>query len=856
MLGYSMLNRLLKSPRCITNLGSISTSSFHRLAYTVNLSTASPTRQQKPLSIASSVSSDEIKRWNLAWDDLIGHEKARIAKSNSGDPQKVQNINSASPGQLQTAEDVENKIEEPKNESQDREDEIADRKDKIRDREDEQSPWRTSDYSSKIEKSQSFPLSNDYRGGNGEQQDQDDHSRRLPELVSLNAGSGDSGQEQKYPATPISLGAGCYGTDSIKDRSKKTAEMLEPIDKKWIKGFRKINSVYDGKWYPSKTDSTPLSPSLTFKCWPLYLNRQARRNRGMRGLIIQLWRKTNRTRIWRQSTLLWALRNDQHLAIFLLGLEMKRERPRLPRLVINDSLDQLACVDIFSADGGAAHSTHFRAIFWTACLFLAKYGKLSGSASLSQRTILILTKRCTRKQLMYLIPLLKKYRSGLHTSTRLQIMRRCVSFGEVDTALSLLQNVPTLELSMDKVQSCCVGLLRANLATEDLYSLRTQILTYILEIGIRPNRQMSNVIMLNAAEAGDLSTAWHAHEIAEENGLTPDEYSYAILLKGAQHGDSKDRIQRIYENAKKAGLFSKSSRLGFELLYAVFLTENGTFDSSPYTALLPLYQEFFDTSSLRALGLPVGHEAFSLQPLEVREPTTQALALMLRAWLQQYCVTGPVQEVYERYMHGVRNGHAEISKLAETTYTNNAFIVAFSKSGQNLALCTTVVQNMLKPPGSTSEKSLVATDSAEACVDKPPDPKNAIRVALPDVQTWSILLFAFVCNGKPKAAERVLTIMKHRCCNPNQVTWNSLLNHYTRAQDIHGVVNAVERMEADGFNTNNYTIKALGQVVDLPRLIEAFEKASARHETRSMKEPLSEESETRADSEEKAQAVV
>ena len=853
-----MLNRLLRSPRCNTNLGSYSASSFLRLTYPVKLSTASPPQQRRLLGIPSSESSDEIKRWDLARDDLIEDEKARIGKSKWQGPQKVQNIHNASPGQLQMDEYKENKIKDRGVESNCREDEIADRKDKIRDREDEQSPSRTSRCPSKIGKSQTLPLKNGYRGTDGERRDQNDEGRQLSELVSLSADSGDSGQEQRYPATPVSVGAGYDGTDIIEDLSKESAEILEPMDEKWIEDFQKINSVYDGRWYPSNEDSTPFSPSPKFKFRPLNLNHEARSNQGKRGSIVQLWRTTNQSRNWWQSTLLWALHNDQRLAIFLLRLNLRQKRPWLPNYVVNDCLDQLACVEIFSGDGGGLQSTQFRSIFRTACLFLAKYGTLSGRASLSQRTIFILTKQCTREQLIDLMALIEKYHSGLHTSTRLQIMRRFVFFGEVDRALSLLKTVPTLELSMDKVQSCCVGLLRADLATDDLYSLRTQILTYILQIGIRPNRQMSNVIMLNAAEAGDLSTAWQAHEIAEDNGLIPDEYSYAILLKGVQHGDSKDRIQTIYANAKKAGLFGKSPRLGFELLYAIYLTENGTFDSSPYTALLPLYQEFFDTSSLQALGLPVGQETFSLQPSGLCEPTTEALGLMLRAWLQQNCMTGPIQEIYERYMQGVRNGHAEISKLAETTHTNNAFIVAFSKSRQNLALCTTVVQNMLKPPGPTTEihlQSLVATDGAGACVDKPPDPENAITVALPDVQTWSILLFAFVCNGKPNAAERVLTIMKHRGYSPNQVTWNSLLNHYTRAQDIHGVVNTVERMETSGFDTDDYTIKALGQVVDLPRLIEAFEQATARVETRSSKEALSQRSESRFDTEEKTQEV-
>ena len=516
-----------------------------------------------------------------------------------------------------------------------------------------------------------------------------------------------------------------------------------------------------------------------------------------------------------------------------------------PAYVVNDSLDHLACLHIFSANRGVLQKAHFQSIFQTACHFLVKYGELSGSAALSQRTILVFTEQCTRDELVRLTTLLEKYHSGLHTGTKLHIMERLVFFGEVDRALRLLQTVPMLELSMGKVQSFCVGLLRTDLAVEDLYSLRNQILTYILHIGLRPNRIMSNVVMLNAAEAGDLSTTWTAHDIAEDNGLVPDEYTYAILLKAARLADSKDHIKVVYENAKKAGFFTKSPHLGFELLYAVFQTEDGKFATSPYMALLPLYQEFYDTSSLQDLGLPVGQQAASHQDSALCKPSTEALSLMLRAWLQQYCLTGHVQGVYERYVHGVSNGHAEISKLAETTYSSNAFIIAFSRGREQLGFCTTVVQNMLKPPDPTTEVSVqssIATDGAESCTQKPSGPMIAVKVAPPDVQTWSILLFAFVCNNKPNAAERVLNIMKRRGHSPNEVTWNSLLNHYTRAQDLSGVVNTVERMEIDGFDTDDYTIKALSHVYDRSRLIEAFQEATKRTETRRSEEALSETS--------------
>ncbi|MCJ1389236.1 hypothetical protein MMC18_002092 [Xylographa bjoerkii] len=436
-------------------------------------------------------------------------------------------------------------------------------------------------------------------------------------------------------------------------------------------------------------------------------------------------------------------------------------------------------------------------------------------------------------------------------------MAKFVEYGKVGRALSLLKGLPAQDLVLDQVQMFCVMLLRAELEVENLYRLRSNLLAFMLEAGVRPNRFLANIIILNAMEAGDLNTAWRSHGIATENGLAPDAGTYTALLKGIQHGDNRNNVWLIYKEAKLGGWLSKSPRLKFELLYAIYLSENGKYRDKPYSNLFPYYREFFDTRPLQELGIFHSQQGYYIaEGGQHVEPSVHALGLILLAWLTENRDNGPLLAAYERYVYYTKHNHPLIAQLAQTDHTANAFIVAFGQSPQTVHICTQVVQDMLKAQvvkidasqsfptdsgvsrsngdagdlneASNSEHVKWRTGAAGAAGTSIRNLKNyEIRhIAPPTVQTWNILLFAFIRNRQSDAAEKVLALMEARGQKPDRVTWTSLLNGYARMQDFPGTIGTLERMNQAGFKEDEWTVKALSRVVDRVALLRAFERST------------------------------
>jgi pentatricopeptide repeat protein len=98
----------------------------------------------------------------------------------------------------------------------------------------------------------------------------------------------------------------------------------------------------------------------------------------------------------------------------------------------------------------------------------------------------------------------------------------------------------------------------------------------------------------------------------------------------------------------------------------------------------------------------------------------------------------------------------------------------------------------------------------------------------PSVRTWSILLKAFMDHNQPRAAEKVLTMMRRQGITPNQVTWNSLAIGYARLQDIPNTVDVIERFENEGWEVDDITIKGLQVIENREALMEALQEKDRR----------------------------
>ena len=548
------------------------------------------------------------------------------------------------------------------------------------------------------------------------------------------------------------------------------------------------------------------------------------------------WEKMSqdeKAQLW-QPSLIHALESDPGTALVILDDNLVNDGRFFPAYVTKDSLEHLACVFLLDPDVDHPPESSTNTLHHMACSYLSAYGRLNDSASLSQRTIYLLSKYCNDDQFLTLIDFLQENKSHITPNSKLHIMERCTQLGRIGIALSLLGTIPVPNLAEAAVHSFCVSMLRADMVVDDLYGLRSNILTYMLKVGVRPNRQMANVIILNAMEGGDLKTAWRSHEIAVENGLPPNVYTYICLLKGVQHGDHGSNIGYVQECAAKDGTLATSLRLKFEILYATHVAKGHEPHWRPFLDLLRTYREFFDIKPLIDLGILdhwEGHQPAPTSPA----PPVQALGLMILAWLREHPDHAKAQEVYEAYIRHVREGHPTIASLAKTDHTANAFIYAFGCHAKTLPLCTHVIQHMLKPgvadPSAEADASADSEDrnnlgSDPRWVEGSGNTKLTVRIAPPRIQTWNILLHSFIRNRQAAAAEKVLTIMQSRGHEPNQVTWNTLLGGYASMQDVIGVVGSLNRLEKAQLEADNWTMKALNRVVDRTALLDAYERSA------------------------------
>ncbi|KAI3393412.1 hypothetical protein diail_4307, partial [Diaporthe ilicicola] len=94
----------------------------------------------------------------------------------------------------------------------------------------------------------------------------------------------------------------------------------------------------------------------------------------------------------------------------------------------------------------------------------------------------------------------------------------------------------------------------------------------------------------------------------------------------------------------------------------------------------------------------------------------------------------------------------------------------------------------------------------------------------PSVHTWSILVKAFMSEGRPHEAEHTLEFMQAYGVKPNRVTWNTLAAGYAKLGDTKQAVEAMRRLEAAGFENDDYTMRAFSYISDKNKAVEMMEK--------------------------------
>ena len=514
----------------------------------------------------------------------------------------------------------------------------------------------------------------------------------------------------------------------------------------------------------------------------------------------------NTNTLWR-DVMLWCLKYQKDQALMLLLATYKGRKYRPPRYMVSDALESLAHHYLYKKS--TPDPMVVDSIWLLTRSFVDGANDQERTFHVAQHVIYTILKQSDDSRVLSLYFLLAVNKTSLHVHTMLHLLERFVDMGRLKLAMTLLRTIAStgFDLSYGQIQMACIKLLRANVGSQSEYNVRSNILMQILEIGVSPNIRMFNTILLNMGESDDFTQAWHLYRAVKGNALMPDPDTYCVLLKGAELSGKVSNLEMVVHEIQTNGNMLKDLRLLSDMLNAVSLLSPG----HEFEAMLDVYRQYCDLTPLQTLSL-CGEETRAPPNASCSEvlPTKYILSRMILAYIRRNQGSLNLLHNYNQYYQCVKESHPSIAPLAETDYVANAFLLAFGNSPSTLRHCTIVVKHMLEL---SSRKDAIP---------------GSVIYAAPTVQTWSILVDNYFRNKQRHAGEQVLAMMRQRGMKPNQVTWNSVIKGYAILQDVRATMDAVKGMRAAGFETDSYTVNALGKLWMQDRLMELLQTRTER----------------------------
>ncbi len=434
---------------------------------------------------------------------------------------------------------------------------------------------------------------------------------------------------------------------------------------------------------------------------------------------------------------------------------------------------------------------------------------------ITQKTMYLIATRANANQLEVFEDLLRSKRISVEWSTLLHFAYAYATHGQYRHAVVSLHKAADLggNLKSDAFLSTCSGILRKTAQIHRDPEVNYEVVGQTLKTGVGLNRVYCNTIILAAVEAGDVDTGIRVYEFMDKIQTPPDEYTYGMLLKGCKLSGNYDSLELLMKHAISRGIDRKDRWIPAEFLHCVYLYHARNETPNLYERLLSTYAEFFDLQPLIDLELVPALQPAADTKRELHPPPPSALGIMICAYLSLRDAerVGPsVTRLYGSFRIAVEDGHELISPLTTTDHVYNAFLRAFGRDPATLKLCTYVLRHM-------GTGSIGATTGPDGV-------RRTLRQATPTVQTWSILVHAFMRHGQHAAAEKVLTLMRQRGLEPNVVTWNSIVGNYAAQQRLDKTVDVLRRMQAAGVPTDDITLSGLVKLKNRRGLAEALQR--------------------------------
>ncbi|RAL09326.1 pentatricopeptide repeat protein [Aspergillus homomorphus CBS 101889] len=410
----------------------------------------------------------------------------------------------------------------------------------------------------------------------------------------------------------------------------------------------------------------------------------------------------------------------------------------------------------------------------------------------------------------------------ISAETYLAWVTRFTQMGKVDLALEALDHVRQigqvgLEMTSEVVKRhACVLLLRDTV--EDGPSGRNfHILPKLLEMGMRPDVDMMDLILRNCYKTGDAELGRDMLRHMQSQGYPLTSYTYTTLLSDATRRLDRREINRLRTEIDAEREDIRNNRfVKTKLFHAYFCLDvkGGASQRSlemdnkqVFRHLLNLYNSLFDITPLKQLGVvPHSYQLDSDQAGKT-SPDAIPLYLMIASYLRCNRHASVTARVYDRFIERLHAEDPVFLPLARTDHTWHEFMYAWRNDVRGLRPSVRLVETMQQ----MSNEDTVSPD------------KPWFRPK-PTVYIWTTLVHAFFWNKEPRAAEQVVGLMEKLKVQHNPVVWTTLIEGYAQNKDILKVAETIRAMEDAGHDMDAFTIKALRHIQNPERLWQAVEE--------------------------------
>ena len=498
----------------------------------------------------------------------------------------------------------------------------------------------------------------------------------------------------------------------------------------------------------------------------------------------------------------------------------------------------------------------------------------------------------------------------LHHNTLLQFASRFAKRpAQKQLATDILVSVVHKETSFDingpVGASLCTSILHmGEEATEQVSESPppAQLFERLLKLGFQPNVIIYSTLIRNLCLAKEMDAAWQVYDVMVHHDIKPDAHIYSILLNGAKLADDFTSIRRVLDHAYADKI--RNFAIGNEVLHATLSTAVAEARrrrlKSPrvvpvFPFMLQAYTKMFHLDPLKPFlvgdlkyfekeflhwkttpapwrfprkvstvidGLPSWEEDRLLQPDGL------TLAFMIMGHVQSFSNQYSVIAFYTNFRKMLKEGHPAAERIVreQGSIVHDIIIKKLLEWPGMLRSALDVVGDMLKDSISSisstptlavpADPHTAGTGNAPAPSPSPspstapaPPPSSgaALRHPAPTVYTWSILLDGFMQYKRHGQAERILQMMRQHGVRPCRVTWNTLVAGYAREQKISKTVRALQRLEADGFEADEWTLRAFSYLQNKHRAIAEMEAMIARRERRRLQQEQAQAQELQQD---------